>query len=308
MMPSAPFTMMLSPGAKPKIGFSIDSIVGDRLKSASTEDDSNDAAHENLPKLPTSPTDLRREYSHLMKRSRQQMTPSPHNPEPDNTSTRLSESSDQDIQNNNTNRPLKQSPSRSPSPPYQKGPIVVPGIPAGLMNRTQLLAPPHSHQLPPYAELPPGHPHFMQFQAAAALVHAQAAQTGFSGGMPHHFPHLHNPNMGRESYPGSNHFPLASQNLYPWLLSRHGRIFPHRFPGSKWTPFFFFCLKSKPQGKVNNETLNWSANHQTLNLLSHLIKNYLICFESIYPPVFYFCLPFCTHFFSHSFSPPFFDA
>lgn len=218
MMPSAQPITMISPAAKkPKIGFSIDSIVGDRLKNSNAEDDSNDASHENLPKLPN---DLRREYSHLMKRARQQMTPSPQNIEIDNKSSRLSESSDQDVQNNNS-RVTKATPTRSPSPSNQKGPIVVPGIPAAFMNRHQMIAPPHGHQLPHYPELPPGHPHFLQFQAAAALVHAQQAQSGFAGGMPQHYPNI-NPNLHRDSYP-----------LYPWLLSRHGRIFPHRFPGSE---------------------------------------------------------------------------
>lgn len=218
-MPSAqPITMIAPAAAKPKIGFSIDSIVGgDRLKGAGTEEEFPDASHENLPKLPT---DLRREYSHLMRLARQQKMPSPSCTEADNRSTRLSESSDQDIQNNNSNRPMKPSPARSPSPSHQKGPIMVPGqFPANFMNRPPMI--PHGHH--PYPDIPPGHPHFLQFQAAAALVHAQAAQSGFSSGMPQHLPHhLHNPNMTRDSYP-----------LYPWLLSRHGRIFPHRFPGSK---------------------------------------------------------------------------
>lgn len=218
MMPSAhPITMISPPNAKPKIGFSIDSIVGNRMKSSSDEyhDDSNDASHENLPKLPA---DLRREYSHLMKRSRQESTPSPTNIDADKKYiSRLSESSDQDVQNNN-NRVQQ---SRSPSPTK---PIIVPGIPASFMNQQRQMIPQH-HQLPHgYPDLPPGHPHFLQFQAAAALVHAQASQTGgFNiGVLPQHLPHLHNPNMPRDSYP-----------LYPWLLSRHGRIFPHRFPGSK---------------------------------------------------------------------------
>uniref|UniRef100_W8B5V5 Homeotic protein empty spiracles n=1 Tax=Ceratitis capitata TaxID=7213 RepID=W8B5V5_CERCA len=54
----------------------------------------------------------------------------------------------------------------------------------------------------PPTHLPPGHP--------MAL---------FPPG-PHH-PHFGGPHMIRDSYP-----------LYPWLLSRHGRIFPHRFPGN----------------------------------------------------------------------------
>lgn len=212
MMPSAqPITMISPPTTKPKIGFSIDSIVGNRLNSEYHED-SNDGSHENLPKLPN---DLRREYSHLMKRPRQ--SPSPKSVDVDSKPlSRLSESSDQDAQNNNS--AIKSSPTRSPSPIPNKGPIMVPGI---HLNRPPML--PHGHQLPPYPhDIPPGHPHFLQFQAAAALVHAQAAQTGFNGAMPQHLPHLPNPNLPRDSYP-----------LYPWLLSRHGRIFPHRFPGSK---------------------------------------------------------------------------
>lgn len=203
MMPSAPITMISSQTTKPKIGFSIDSIVGN-------SEYHEDSGEENSPKLPS---DLRREYSYLMKRPRQ--SPSPQNQIDNKNLTRLSESSDQDAQNNN--RAIKLSPTRSPSPSSR--PIIVPGL---HLNRPPMM--PHSHQLPPYPhDLPPGHPHFLQFQAAAALAHAQAAQTGYAGAMPqHHLPHLHNPNLPRDSYP-----------LYPWLLSRHGRIFPHRFPGSK---------------------------------------------------------------------------
>lgn len=221
MMPSAqPITMISPPTSKPKIGFSIESIVGNRVKNSSVEyhEDSNEASQDNLPKLPTSPTDLRREYSHLMKRARQAMTPSPHNGDDVKSITRLSESSDQDLQNNNKN--FKTTPTRSPSP---SKPIMVPGISAEMMNRLPMMQQTHGHhQFPSYPEIPPGHPHFLQFQAAAAFVHAQNAQTGFNGCMPQHHPHLHNPNIPRDSY-----------QLYPWLLSRHGRIFPHRFPGSK---------------------------------------------------------------------------
>lgn len=210
-MPSAqPITMIST--TKPKIGFSIDSIVGNH----DFHDDSNEAKDENLLKMPT---DLQRQYSHLIKLARE------NSPTDNKTISRLSESSDQDIRNNN-NQSLK---SRSPSP-SNKAPIVVPGIPAGLMNRPPMLG--HGQHFPPYAELPPGHPHFLQFQAAAAFVHAQASQTGFSGNpLPQHLQHLHNPNMHRDSY-----------QLYPWLLSRHGRIFPHRFPGSEC----FFLFRKRP--------------------------------------------------------------
>lgn len=234
MMPSAqPITMLTPPSTKPKIGFSIDSIVGNRMRTSSISEDyhedshSNDGSNENLPKLSSSPSDLRRNYSHLIKRSREHLSPSPPTStehENEKRISRISESSDQDVQNNNNNVPLK-----STQPITQKGPIMVPGIPAQFMhNRSQIISP--SNGPPAYShDIPPGHPHFLQFQAAAALVHAQASQTGFSGTLPQHLPPLHNhPSIARDSYP-----------LYPWLLSRHGRIFPHRFPGSKLKTLYF---------------------------------------------------------------------
>lgn len=133
--------------------------------------------------------------------------------------------------------------ARSPTPPPQqtqlptaaKGPIVVPGIPAGLV-RPFPVGPggmpqiPDVKPLPPYMNtgemVQPHNPHFLaaQFQMAAAIAHQQ------SGGFPPQHPgaHMQNPNMPRESYP-----------LYPWLLSRHGRIFPHRFPGSEYYKIIF---------------------------------------------------------------------
>lgn len=66
---------------------------------------------------------------------------------------------------------------------------------------------------------PPAHPHpHHPFAFAAAAAAAAAA---------HHFqPNPHHPQHQptRDTYP-----------LYPWLLSRHGRIFPHRFPGGECT-------------------------------------------------------------------------
>ncbi|KAJ8686254.1 hypothetical protein QAD02_022048 [Eretmocerus hayati] len=66
------------------------------------------------------------------------------------------------------------------------------------------------------------------FQAANLAVALQAhhgpphGPYGHAGGPPgpHPPPHPHQP--PRDSYP-----------LYPWLLSRHGRIFPQRFPGGE---------------------------------------------------------------------------
>lgn len=135
---------------------------------------------------------------------------------------------------------------RSPTPPAQpqnqmpaaKGPIVVPGIPAGLVRPFPVVAPqpppgsgpgpgmpmPDVKSLPPYmnaGEMVQQHPnpHFLaaQFQMAAAIAHQHSAG-GFPPQHPAHMPH--NPNMLRESYP-----------LYPWLYSKQARMFPNRFPG-----------------------------------------------------------------------------
>ncbi|XP_049531862.1 homeotic protein empty spiracles-like [Anopheles darlingi] len=145
-------------------------------------------------------------------------------------------------------------------PPPPTGPIVVPGLPAGLVRpfpvspSQQPSAPPPPSQggptqggggpappppqptelkgLPPFLHTPQEmmqaahNQHFLaaQFQAAA-LAHAQAGQP-----FPPHpaAAHLHNPNLPpRDSYP-----------LYPWLLSRHGRgVFPIGFPGNYLIPF-----------------------------------------------------------------------
>uniref|UniRef100_A0A182K0V6 Homeobox domain-containing protein n=1 Tax=Anopheles christyi TaxID=43041 RepID=A0A182K0V6_9DIPT len=115
-------------------------------------------------------------------------------------------------------------------PPTNKGPIMVPGIPAGLVRPFPMAPNSELKSLPTFmggnsaAEMAVQAAHNQQFLAAqfqAALAHVHG-QGGF-GGHPTHF-HNHPANMPRESYP-----------LYPWLLSRHGRhVFPSRFPGSKY--------------------------------------------------------------------------
>ncbi|XP_053669717.1 homeotic protein empty spiracles-like [Anopheles nili] len=122
------------------------------------------------------------------------------------------------------------------------GPIVVPGIPAGLVRpfpmgpgtgELKTLPPFMSNNAAAELAVQAAHnQHFLaaQFQAAAALqahVQAHGGQAGFPG-HPVHL-HHHHPAAGmpRDSYP-----------LYPWLLSRHGRnVFPPRFPGNYLLPF-----------------------------------------------------------------------
>ncbi|KAJ3625813.1 hypothetical protein MTP99_016353 [Tenebrio molitor] len=188
MMPLAPTPIVAVP-SKPKIGFSIDSIVGGGGQS--------------------SPQQSPVHYSE--------------------GSAPLSPSSDAD------NR-LNGSPQRSP-PPSPKPPIMVPGIPAhtlvrpsptydpNLVPKNGFLQPEmvHNHQQHPFALAA----HFQGAALAAALTSGQ-----------HGFP---------QPSPLATHQPRDSYPLYPWLLSRHGRIFPHRFPGGPDIPGFLLQPFRKPK-------------------------------------------------------------
>uniref|UniRef100_A0A182IJP5 Uncharacterized protein n=1 Tax=Anopheles atroparvus TaxID=41427 RepID=A0A182IJP5_ANOAO len=124
---------------------------------------------------------------------------------------------------------LSSNSSRSP-PPGQtrhlppRGPIMVPGVPAGLVRPFPMGG--SAADLAVQVQAHNQHLLAAQFQAAAAhLAHVQAhGQGGFHGHPAHLHGHHHHPgNIPRDSYP-----------LYPWLLSRHGRnVFPPRFPGMR---------------------------------------------------------------------------
>ncbi|KAK1125826.1 hypothetical protein K0M31_005364 [Melipona bicolor] len=69
------------------------------------------------------------------------------------------------------------------------------------------------------------------FQAANLAVALQAHHGASPHGPPHGpYPHGGAPG-GPHPPPHPHQPPRDSYPLYPWLLSRHGRIFPHRFPG-----------------------------------------------------------------------------
>lgn len=98
----------------------------------------------------------------------------------------------------------------------------------------------HAQQQFALANLAAAHSHFQANIAVALQAHHGASPHGpphapyphgGAPGAPHPVPHPHQP--PRESYP-----------LYPWLLSRSGRIFPHRFPGGKFLSLFFFLFLS----------------------------------------------------------------
>jgi len=76
------------------------------------------------------------------------------------------------------------------------------------------------------------------FQAANIAVALQAHHGATPHGPPHGpYPHGGTPG-GPHPPPHPHQPPRDSYPLYPWLLSRHGRIFPHRFPGGMLYTFF----------------------------------------------------------------------
>lgn len=187
MMPSAPM-MTMSPTTKPKIGFSIDSIVGNRNKNKSPIHFSQDSEGseaplsplsdygypQKSPKFPTTHADIQRalrlsEYSQmeLHNRFKRSLSTSPVSGQTDlmeqqkaihhrltehenhiqvqkrsmspELSPRTHLSADDSI-----NRRSRSPPSPISSPQQvQKGPIIVPGIPANIMRPSPIGPPPH---------------------------------------------------------------------------------------------------------------------------------------------------------------------
>ncbi|CAG9822041.1 unnamed protein product [Phaedon cochleariae] len=197
MMPMAPTPIMAVP-SKPKIGFSIDSIVG--------------GANQGSPQH--SPV----QYSE--------------------SSAPLSPSSDIDNRLNGSPKHFSSSPHRSPDS-SPKPPIMVPGIPAHTLVRPNPtydpnLVPKNGFLQPEMIHNHGQHPFALaaHFQGAALAAALSSGQHGFPGQPSPIAQHA----QPRDSYP-----------LYPWLLSRHGRIFPHRFPGGPDIPGFLLQPFRKPK-------------------------------------------------------------
>lgn len=190
MMPSAPM-MTMSPTTKPKIGFSIDSIVGNRNKNKSPMHFSQDSEgseaplsplsdygyQQKSPKFTTTHADIQRalrlsEYSQLElhNRYKRSLSTSPISGQTElmdqqkNIHHRLSEHENHiqrhEIQkrsmspelsprtqlsaDDSINRRSRSPPSPISSPQQiQKGPIIVPGIPANIMRPSPIGPPPH---------------------------------------------------------------------------------------------------------------------------------------------------------------------
>lgn len=180
-MPLAPTPVVAVP-SKPKIGFSIDSIVGGGTTSPASPAGSSPGGGRSSP-IGSSPA----------------VSPAA--------------------------SPASTPPQPPPPPPQLVRPAALPPGLGGLDGLKGLYIPePLPHAPPPHHQHHPHHPlalaaaaHFQAAGLAAALAQQQPPHLGPPP--PHHHPP---PVPARDTYP-----------LYPWLLSRHGRIFPHRFPAGE---------------------------------------------------------------------------
>lgn len=292
MIPPVPTSAVMMPTPKQKIGFSIDSIVGNDAAAINHNNNNTASTTSNTPQ--SSPITNQTHTTHLLDSPKSDgvrhdiqdiinrlhhsaannnislnLSAGSYSPErhtrltPDDNVVHLKrerspESRHHNFQPSPPPRSVTPPPSQHSSPHHhmppqlhQHRPIMVPGMPPGGLIRpfpVQVPIVPQHHQqntspdikaLPPYINTPPDMPPQLQPQhnphliAAAQFQMAAALQAGHVGGMPPHAsPFLANhPGVPRDSYP-----------LYPWLLSRHGRIFPHRFPGSKYPPFIHYYI------------------------------------------------------------------
>ncbi|KAL2728488.1 homeotic protein empty spiracles-like isoform X1 [Vespula squamosa] len=178
-------------------------------------------------------------------------------------------------------------PNDSPSPPHRiaghgDSPVGShPQPPPGVVRPSpNYLAPPPgavtaaaavaAEQLKSLYGIPPGHGptapqtgqneyHTQQLALAANLAaaqHFQAANLAVAlqahhGASPHappHGPYPHGAAPAGPHPPPHTHQPARdSYPLYPWLLSRHGRIFPHRFAAGPDIPGFLLQPFRKPK-------------------------------------------------------------
>ncbi|XP_012252406.2 homeotic protein empty spiracles-like [Athalia rosae] len=317
MMPLAPTPIVAVP-SKPKIGFSIDSIVGggrDNERLNRLHDDHHHHRHQRveLDRDVGSPMEVEGSASPVPVRqtSRQISLQSPggHSEGSDRPVSRSSSVESYPTSRHTPshnghplglthhlqefNRTTSHShsggstPNNSPSPPHRisrDSPVGGhPQPPPGVVRPSpNYLGPPPgaaaaavaaAEQLKSLYGLPgAGHPggpgatqagqneyHSQQLALAANLAaaqHFQAANLAVAlqahhGASPHgppHGPYTHpGPPGGPHPPPHPHQPPRDSYPLYPWLLSRHGRIFPHRFPGGPDIPGFLLQPFRKPK-------------------------------------------------------------
>ena len=293
MMPLAP-TPIVSVPAKPKIGFSIDSIVGrgrargeeepaGRLPELEREDSSptevlegaaraglllrSPGAHSEESDRPASRSSSVESYLHARRTPSGAPLPPPQAhfalgrpPRPaqlDYSAKALAA---------RTSYSGGSTPNDSPSPPALRGPgrespggppphpppppgVVRPspnylGPPPGAASTAAVEQLKSLYGLPaagPSAGPQPQPEYNSQHLALAANIaaqHYQAANLAVAlqahHGPPHGpYPHAAGPPGPHPPHPHPHQPPRDSYPLFPWLLSRHGRIFPQRFPGGE---------------------------------------------------------------------------
>ena len=220
-MPIAPAVVVTMPSSKPKIGFSIDSIVGSGREKSLSPVDHSDADLSNASMVSD-----------------------------DSMGSPMSIDNDMYRHRSRSRSPRRQS-SSSVSPTLDPGNVSPPSgivrpsaLPPGAVgfNKGLFLPDPalmHANQ----------HPHAHFALAAAAAQHFQAA--GLAALTNPFLPGGNNPSANGHSHPSAghplppshpphgHHPPRESYQLYPWLLSRHGRVFsPARYPGGE---YFYNC-------------------------------------------------------------------
>ena len=159
MMPSAPISMMMTTANKPKIGFSIDSIVGNRKRSFSSDNEGSETPlsplsdlsyhQQRSPRIPTSPAEIHRALrlnEYTQKELHNRIIRAQNSPTKEYDHRILSHDSIKENQQiNRQHSPASPQSrltpeesinrrSRSPSPLAPQKPIMVPGIPANLIR------------------------------------------------------------------------------------------------------------------------------------------------------------------------------
>jgi homeobox protein EMX len=267
-MPLAPASTELPAAHRPKIGFSIDSIVGgggskshlsrsrsNSLTPPSPEPSSTEiSAKTGSPRESTFHNNLHNHlHHHHLLSNNSSSANNNHRPTSNGSAgsasppaRHISSSRENSISisNNSSTNGINRSASvnsntsASTTPPIQsKSPIVFP--PSHLLQNEMHHPSPqgHPHGLPPhFAAYPPGMLNFAM--AAAAAQNHQSHMPPWMQPPQHHHPH----------HPGASAHPL-----YPWLLAKHSRLFPHRFgPGKDLFHFysFLFILASTKKIKI----------------------------------------------------------
>lgn len=252
MMPLAPNPIMAMPTSKPKIGFSIESIVGENSKEGKFTKSDEEQEILSKPvladyyKANEQLSDLR--FPNSIEKALRFRTCSPekandnydqYNPHTSPAKISLTRTvSEENEENVRTRTDII---NRTPSPQYStncsknspeftgtsllsasKIPLLVPGISPGYM------VPYSRHDFKPITSYTTDITSQHNSQMLAAQITAAALSSSTFPPIHQQSNHLHGSTIARDSYP-----------LYPWLISRHGRIFPHRFPGSMYILFIW---------------------------------------------------------------------